>query len=149
MARRPTKSQAPELDLSDVDHRVGKPIGGGQLWDPCSSSDVRRWVMAMDYPNPLHWDKEFARESRFGGIVSPTVMLQTWYDLGDPTDEAAWWIRKSAAEHFEEHLPRLRDWVAEHQRNNGWVGEHFRLVGAQFSFCWPKVRSTSQGISVV
>ena len=30
-----TKSASPhvELDLSDVDHRVGKPVGGGQLWD--------------------------------------------------------------------------------------------------------------------
>ena len=28
MARKSTKSQGPELDLSDVDHRVGKPIGG-------------------------------------------------------------------------------------------------------------------------
>jgi acyl dehydratase len=65
------KPEAPELDLTDVDHRVGKPVGGGQLWDPCSSSDIRRWVMAMDYPNPLHWDEEFARESRYGGIIAP------------------------------------------------------------------------------
>jgi hypothetical protein len=42
-----------------------------------------------------------------------TVMLVTWYELVDPTDEAAWWIRKSAADHFAEHLPRLRDWTAE------------------------------------
>ncbi|MFE6862043.1 MaoC family dehydratase N-terminal domain-containing protein [Nocardia sp. NPDC057668] len=64
-------AQPVTLDLSDVDHRVGKPVGGGQLWDPCSSSDIRRWVMAMDYANPLHWDEEYARETRFGGIVAP------------------------------------------------------------------------------
>jgi acyl dehydratase len=60
-----------QLDLSDVDHRVGQLVGGGQLWDPCSSSDIRRWVMAMDYPNPIHWDEEFARASKFGGLVAP------------------------------------------------------------------------------
>ncbi|HET9345984.1 MAG TPA: hypothetical protein VFO05_09790 [Candidatus Limnocylindrales bacterium] len=42
-----------------------------------------------------------------------TVMLQSWYELREPNDEAAWWIRKSAAEHFGEHLPRLREWAAE------------------------------------
>ncbi|MGW0025948.1 MaoC family dehydratase [Rhodococcus sp. NPDC003383] len=71
MSKKSNPAEVTELDLSDVDHRVGKPVGGGQLWDPCSGSDIRRWVMAMDYPNPLHWDEEFARESRFGGIVAP------------------------------------------------------------------------------
>ncbi len=42
-----------------------------------------------------------------------TIMLQTWFALGEPSDEAAWWIRKSAAEHVAEHLPRLREWSAE------------------------------------
>src|SRR5262245_4539211 len=42
-----------------------------------------------------------------------TVMLQTWYGLTEPTDEAAWWIRKTAGDHFAEHLPRLREWTAE------------------------------------
>ena len=27
--------------------------------------------MAMDYPNPLHWDEQFARDSKYGGIVAP------------------------------------------------------------------------------
>jgi acyl dehydratase len=60
-----------ELDLRDVTPRVGDYVGGGQLYDPCSATDIRRWVMAMDYPNPIHWDEEFARNSKFGGIVAP------------------------------------------------------------------------------
>ncbi|MFJ1555101.1 FAS1-like dehydratase domain-containing protein [Streptomyces mirabilis] len=71
MSKKSTEAEITELDLADVDHRVGKPVGGGQLWDPCSTSDIRRWVMAMDYPNPLHWDEEFARDSKFGGLVAP------------------------------------------------------------------------------
>ena len=42
-----------------------------------------------------------------------TRMLQAWYELRDPDREAAWWIRKSGPEHYEEHLARLRDWVEE------------------------------------
>jgi acyl dehydratase len=73
MAKKPAdlSNESPELDLSDVDHRLGQLVGGGQLWDPCSSSDIRRWAMAMDYANPLHWDEEFARASKFGGLIAP------------------------------------------------------------------------------
>ncbi|MGL4563826.1 MAG: FAS1-like dehydratase domain-containing protein, partial [Halioglobus sp.] len=60
-----------QLDMSDVDQWVGKPIIFAELWDPCNATDIRRWVQAMDYPNPIHWNEEFARESRFGGIVAP------------------------------------------------------------------------------
>jgi len=42
-----------------------------------------------------------------------TRMLDEWYLLSEPSDEAAWWIRKSAMNHYREHLDRLRDWVAE------------------------------------
>ena len=42
-----------------------------------------------------------------------TRMLDEWYLLDRPNDEAAWWIRKSAMGHYEEHLGRLREWTAE------------------------------------
>ena len=42
-----------------------------------------------------------------------TLMLQDFYALGEPSDEAAWWIRKSGGDHYLDHLGRLRDWVAE------------------------------------
>jgi hypothetical protein len=40
-------------------------------------------------------------------------MLEAWHALREPSDEAAWWIRKGAAEHFAEHLDRLREWTDE------------------------------------
>jgi Mycothiol maleylpyruvate isomerase N-terminal domain len=40
-----------------------------------------------------------------------TRMLEEWYALTEPNEEAAWWIRKSGPEHYEQHLGRLRDWV--------------------------------------
>jgi acyl dehydratase len=60
-----------KMDVSDVEHRVGQLVGGGQQHYACSPTDIRRWVMAMDYANPIHWDEEFARSSSFGGIVAP------------------------------------------------------------------------------
>ena len=59
------------LDLGDVERRVGQWIGGGELREPMSALDIRRWVQAMDYANPLHWDEDFASASRFKGIVAP------------------------------------------------------------------------------
>lgn len=42
-----------------------------------------------------------------------TRMVQEWYSLREPADEAAWWIRKSGGDHYAEHVGRLREWIAE------------------------------------
>jgi hypothetical protein len=42
-----------------------------------------------------------------------TRMMQEWWLIHEPTDEAYWWIRKAASHHYGEHLERLRGWVAE------------------------------------
>jgi acyl dehydratase len=41
------------------------------LKEPLANNDIRRWVQAMHYPNRLHYDDDFAAESRFGRIVAP------------------------------------------------------------------------------
>ena len=42
-----------------------------------------------------------------------TMMVHEWHGLAEPSDEAAWWIRKAASDHYVEHLERLREWAAE------------------------------------
>jgi len=42
-----------------------------------------------------------------------TRMIEEWYLLSQPTEEAAWWIRKSGGDHYAEHLGRLREWIGE------------------------------------
>lgn len=38
-------------------------------------------------------------------------MLEAWYGFREPSETATAWIRKAGAEHYAEHVPRLRAWV--------------------------------------
>jgi acyl dehydratase len=60
-----------ELDTSDLDQHMGVPMEPGELKEPVTVNDIRRWVQAMHYPNPLHYDERWAAESRFGEIIAP------------------------------------------------------------------------------
>ncbi|MGH2692025.1 MAG: maleylpyruvate isomerase N-terminal domain-containing protein [Actinomycetota bacterium] len=40
-------------------------------------------------------------------------MLEEWDRLRDPDSEACRWFYESTAEHYEEHVPRLRDWAKQ------------------------------------
>ena len=42
-----------------------------------------------------------------------TRMRQSLAALPEITPEAAFWLRKAGPEHYDEHLPRLRQWLEE------------------------------------
>ena len=46
-------------------------------------------------------------------VAGRANMLQRWFALRAPSDPADLWVRKAGAEHYGEHLPQLRAWVAE------------------------------------
>ena len=58
---------------------VGKAMGPPSVApDPVNVPMIRHWVDALDDRNPVYLDAEIAATTRFGGIVAPPAMLQTW-----------------------------------------------------------------------
>jgi hypothetical protein len=49
--------------------------------------------------------------------ASRSRMLEVWYSLPSRDEAAAWWVAKAGAEHYREHLDRLRSWVATLQQD--------------------------------
>jgi hypothetical protein len=59
--------------------QVGKPIGGAAVApDPVNQPMIRHWAAAFEDANPVYTDPDFASRTRFGGVVAPPLMLQTW-----------------------------------------------------------------------
>jgi hypothetical protein len=56
---------------------------------------------------------------RSQAMASRARMLVAWRDLETLTPEAAFWVGKAGAQHYAEHLPRLREWVAELRADRG------------------------------
>jgi acyl dehydratase len=72
-------------DVGDLDQvlqgLIGKPVGSHAVVvgpDPVNIPMIRHWAAAFEDGNPVYSDPERAAESRFGGIVAPPLMLQTW-----------------------------------------------------------------------
>jgi uncharacterized protein len=102
--------------------------------DPVNQPMIRHWAHALNDMNPVYLDPEFAASSRFGGIVSSPVMLQTWtmpapkvegikerggapVEIeGNPTaflDEAGYTSTVATNSEFEiERYPRLGDVIS-------------------------------------
>lgn len=62
-----------------LDALIGQSMGpGGSAPDPVNIPMIRHWVAAFDDHNPVYLDAEAASASRFGQVVAPPMMLQTW-----------------------------------------------------------------------
>jgi len=46
---------------------------------------IRRFADAVDDPNPLYWDEEYAKKSRYGSIIAPPGFISSPWFSGRPT----------------------------------------------------------------
>src|SRR3954454_4212682 len=64
-----------------LDALIGRPPGGSGRTrgaDPVNQPMIRHWAAAFEDANPVYTGPEAAARSRFGQIVAPPLMLQTW-----------------------------------------------------------------------
>jgi MaoC dehydratase-like protein len=64
-----------------LDRLVGRPLGPATARpgpDPVNQPMIRHWAAAFEDDNPVYVDPGCAASSRFGAIVAPPLMLQTW-----------------------------------------------------------------------
>ncbi len=141
---------------------VGQPTGGtGQpslAPDPVNQPMIRHWAYALADMNPVYLDPEFAAKSRFGGIVSPPVMLQTWTMpspklegirerggspveiTGNPTaflDDAGYTSIVATNSEFEiERYPRLGDLISATSVFEDVSDEKKTALGTGFFLTW-------------
>src|SRR5262245_22600233 len=72
-------SQSEAQALAAMRALIGRPIGTPSVApDPVNQPMIRHWTAALEDHNPVYTDPVFAASSRFGGIVAPPLMLQTW-----------------------------------------------------------------------
>ena len=71
----------PDPLRDELQRCVGKPLsdsGPAVSPDEVNVPMIRHWVDALDDRNPAYLEEEHPPSSRFGGIVAPPAMLQTW-----------------------------------------------------------------------
>ena len=113
----PGYQRDPDWTVRDVVAHLGTWLAEAQAqFEQISAGTYRGHDVDVDQLNAIFlaamqgqpWDVAWVQASS-----GRTRMVQEWYLLEQPSDEAAWWIRKSGGDHYAEHVARLREWITE------------------------------------
>ena len=103
--------------IRDVMGHIGAWLaeGGAQL-EQMAAGSHRPGEVDIDAMNArfaeLMSDVDF-QTVRVQADAARARLLGAWQRLPEVTDDARWWLRKVGSEHYREHLPELRRFVAE------------------------------------
>jgi len=57
---------------------VGEEAGPFEAPNAVNEAMIRHWCEAMEDGNPLYSDEEYAKKSKYGGIIAPPQMVQAY-----------------------------------------------------------------------
>jgi hypothetical protein len=85
----PNEADGPETEAfrQQLATLIGSPVGstGPSVGpDPVNQPMIRHWAAAFEDANPAYTDPDVASTTRFGQVVAPPLMLQTW-TMATPT----------------------------------------------------------------
>ncbi len=75
----------------EVTQFIGKS-SGSSIFD-VQEETIRRFADAVDDPNPLYWDEEYAKKSKYGAIIAPPGFISSPWFSNRPTK----WPKKGTA----------------------------------------------------
>ncbi len=117
----PAYYRDPDWTARDVVAHIGTRLAEAQLqFERITSGTYEGHDVDVDALNAMllegtagpPWDVAWVQAQ-----AARTRMVDAWYALRQPSDEAAWWIRKGAADHVAEQLERLRAWTESSSRD--------------------------------
>jgi len=66
-----------ELPL-ELRNYIGRVSGFVEGPDEVNKEMIRHWCEMVEDTNPMYTDEKYARDSEYGGIISPPAMQSTW-----------------------------------------------------------------------
>jgi DinB superfamily len=88
----------------------------GVVLERINSGTFRPEEIDIDAMNKTFYDS--MHDVAFPDVRAQTIaarnrMLRAWRSLPEHSPDADRWIAKAGPEHYQEHLPRLEEWIAE------------------------------------
>ena len=99
---------------------IGRESAPRTAWDEVSRGEIRRYAQAVMDPNPVYWDEEHARGTKFGGVVAPPFLPGKIYrvrpDAPDPLREdlGAWDGAHTPRGESDLKIPWPAGWIVLH-----------------------------------
>lgn len=63
---------------------IGKETKTATAWSEVTKTEIRRFIQAVMDEDPLYFDEDYAKTTRFGGVVAPPTLPTVLFGMREP-----------------------------------------------------------------